>query len=115
MTKLGVLLAFATSALAIGTAAADGMDDWDSVSSGDLGETRGGTAVAVGGQNAHQEFSTGGSADGGDQTATNSFNGQTLVINAFNSGNNVVMQNNMAVDVCLSCVIVDEPPIAVSP
>lgn len=115
MTKLGVLLAVATSCLAIGTAAADGVDDWDEVSSGDLGETRGGTAVAVGGQDAHQEFSTGGSADGGDQTAIGSFNGQSFVINAFNSGNNVVMQNNMAVDVCLNCTINAAPDIDINP
>lgn len=109
VTKFGALVAFLASGFVFGTAQADDAsvtgldDDWGAVSSEDLGETRGGYAIAVGHQDTDQTIE--GSATSGNIDMDGLQNSSSFSPTIVNTGNNVTLLNVLAVDVCLDCTV----------
>lgn len=113
MTRTGALLAMLAGGLFIaGTAVADDValsdetDAWGAVSVDDLGETRGGAATAQINADIHQEFN--GDVEAGSMSIDEGVIESSMSINAFNTGNNVVMLNTLAIDICMDCTEVSD-------
>lgn len=107
VTRTGVLLAFLVSGFAAGTAVADeetGTNDleaWGSVNQDELGETRGAGAIADIDADIHQEYN--GDANAGTISMDGGVMEPSMSIISINSGNNVVMLNTLALDICIEC------------
>lgn len=95
----GCAVAAVVAAFASQVQAMDELDAWSSVSATDLGSERGQGATNLALQNVEEQIVEGDSIAGNINLGLETFDGQAMSINAFNSGNNVVMQNQMAVEV----------------
>ncbi len=106
--KPGVFLAALVlgAGLWMGPAAAGGAGDdpasWGAVSPAELEQQRGGSTSGTAENNASQvgtnTLDAGGDVMGGAITmGANTFDNQVMSINAFNTGNNVFMQNTLAI------------------
>lgn len=80
-------------------AQADPTGAWLKASPADLATQRGGVAFNLASQEVGDQISSGNLESGGINLSASAVDGQRMVINAFNTGNHVVMQNQLAVEV----------------
>lgn len=107
LTKIGVVVTLVFGIYAIGPATAGEFDEWSAVPSDDLAEARGGTAVATGSQTSTQTIT--GDAPSGNVNVDGNYYEGYMSNTIINTGNNVTLQNILAIDVCLSCTVTDSP------
>ena len=88
--------------VASGSAAQDRLEKWSTVVVDELSRHRGGSAMNFGDQDVGDNSSTGNMTTGSISMDMKTFNRQRMVINAFNTGNHVVMQNLLSVEINLT-------------